>query len=236
MTRHSLSARTWRAAFWTLSKASAVSAALVAGVTLFGATPAHALDLTTLPSATASAGSCYLGCGHAAYDASNILDDDRGLSGNSGLNSWNSGFYGGWVQVDFGSAYVLDRIELYGGTNYYNPFTLSVSLNGSSWTAIATGGYHFESQLSQPGLGGQKYGAVYDVSLGGSNALASGIEARYLRYTVGGGSPHWGHLFEVEAQGHLAAAPVPEPSGALMAAAGLGVLGWLSRRRRASAA
>ena len=231
----SLSARTLRAALWTLGKAGAVSAVLVAGVTLL-ASPAHALDLTTLPAATATASSCYTGCGKAVYDANNILDDDRGQTGNTGLNSWNSGGFGGWVQVDFGASYVLDRIELYGGYPYDNPFGLSVSTNGSSWTQIASGSYHLEPQLSFTGVGGQKYGAVYDVRLSGANKLASGIEARYVRYTLGGGSPHWAYLFEIEAQGHLAAAPVPEPSGALMAAAGLGVLGWLSRRRKAAAA
>lgn len=215
--------------------ARTLHAALVAGVTAL-AIPAHALDLTALPAATAAASSCYTGCGHAAYDASNILDDDRGQTGNTGLNSWNSGGYGGWVQVDFGASFVLDRVELYGGYPYYNPFTLSASLDGSHWTTLASGGYHNESNLSFAGVGGIKYGAVFDTSLSGSNALASGVEARYLRYTVNGGSPHWGYLFEVEAQGHLAAAPVPEPSGGLMAATGLGLLGWLSRRRALRAA
>ncbi len=232
MTPHSLSARTWRAALWTLSKASAVSVALVAGVSFFGAAPAHALDLTSLPAATASAQGCYLGCGHAAHDASNVIDGDWGQTGNTGLNAWNFGTYAGWVQVDFGASYVLDRIELYGWNGTYNPFTLSASQDGIGWSTLAIGGYHSEPLLSHAGMGGVKYCAVYDVSLSGGNALASGVEARYLRYTVNAGSPHWGYVFEIEAQGHLAA-PVPEPSGALMAAAGLGVLGWLSRRRRA---
>ncbi|MEK8052619.1 discoidin domain-containing protein [Ideonella sp. DXS22W] len=224
-----LCARTLRAALWRMSRTHAASAALAVGATIL-ATPAYALDLTTLAAATATASSCYTGCGKAAYDASNILDDDRGQTGNTGLNSWNSGGFGGWVQVDFGASYMLDRVELYGGYPYDNPFTLSVSMDGSRWTTLATGSYHLESLLSYAGTGGLKYGAVYDSSLNAANALASGVEARYLRYSVNAGTRQWGYLYEIEAQGHLAAAPVPEPSAALMAAAGLGLLVWRSRR------
>ena len=92
--------------------------------------------LITHPGLATTAGSCYLGCGNPRHDSSNILDGDWGQTGNTGLNSWNSGYWGGWVQVDFGASYVLDRIELYGWVNTYDPFTLLVSSNGSSWSTL----------------------------------------------------------------------------------------------------
>jgi hypothetical protein len=190
---------------------------------------AQALELTDQPGVSATAGSCYLGCGHAQYDSSNVLDGDYGGSGNTGLNSWNSGFYGGWVQVDLTSVYALDRIELYGGTNYYNPFSLAVSSDGTHWSGVASGGYQFDARLSHTGLGGQKYGAVFDVA---DNTLAAGVSGRYVRYTVGSGSPHWGHLFEIDVQGHALAAPVPEPETCALMLSGLALLGWQGRRAR----
>lgn len=212
------------------STPSLLPPALMVSALLLGPLTAQATSLTALPGVTASASSCYTGCGHAAYDASNIIDGDWGQTGNTGLNSWNAGYAGGWVQLDFGAAYVLDRIELYGNSPYYNPFTLTASVDGQTWAALTVGGYAVEPLLSAAGAGGIRYGAVYDVTLGGSHALPANVPARYLRYTVGNGSPQWGYLFELQAQGHLAA--VPEPASAAMSAAGLGLLGWLARRRR----
>lgn len=188
---------------------------------------AHAVELTDLPGVTASAGSCYLGCGHPHYDASNVLDGDYGATGNTGLNSWNSGFWGGWVQVDLASVYVLDRIELYGANGYYDPFTLSVSTNGVSWSTVASGGYHLEPRLSQTGYQGVQYGAVYDVA---DHTLASGYQARYVRYSVNSGTPHWGYVFEMDVQGHVAAVPEPETYALMLG--GLALVGWQTQRRQ----
>jgi hypothetical protein len=195
---------------------------------------AHATLLTDLAGTTASAGSCYMGCGHASYDASNILDHDLGGTGNTGLNSWNSGFWGGYVQVDFQDSYALDRIELYGAYSYYDPFTLTGSVDGTNWFTIGTGGYHVESDLSQSDTyGGIKYGATFDASQG---TMGADLEARYLRYTVTAGSPEWGYLFEVRADGHAAgAAPeaVPEPGTLACVGLGLMLIAFATRRRRA---
>lgn len=207
-----------------------LSAAALAALCGF-ALPSHAIELTDLPGVTTSASYCYLGCGNAKYDASNITDGDYGGTGNTGLNAWNAGTYSGWVQVDFGAAYVLDRIDLYAWFNTYNPFTLTASANGLSWATVATGGYHAEPNLLHTGGSGtlsraDDWGAVYDVA---NATLASGLSARYLRYTVNAGSPHWGYLFELDVQGHTAA--VPEPETWVMLLAGLVLMGLTVRRR-----
>lgn len=199
---------------------------------------AQATLLTGLPGVSTSSGSCYLNCGNARYDHGNIIDGDFGASGNTGLNSWNSGYWGGWVQIDFGAAYQLDRIELYGANGYYDPYTLFVSQNGTSWSSIATGGYHVEPNLSRSDTYlSVKYGAVHDVA---NNTLTDNVIGQYLRYSVNAGSPHWGYLFELQVDGHSPAGStgnpqsvtqsVPEPSS--VALLGLGVMGLAGMRRR----
>ncbi len=204
-------------------KHTTLSLMLVAGLT---AGSAQAIQLTGLPGVITSASSCYLGCGNAAYDHSNIIDGDFGGTGNTGLNSWNSGGSGGYVQINFGAAYVLDRIELYGAYPYDNLYALSVSLDGNTWQNIATGGYHIEPALTQSATyNGYKYGAVHDASYG---TLGSAVSGQYLRYTRAGGG-HWGYLFELDVQGHVAS--VPEPETWAMLLAGIGLVGFAARRR-----
>lgn len=180
------------------------------------ATSAHALVLTDISGITTTAGSCYTGCGHAAYDHSNIIDKDFGATGNTGLNSWNSGYWGGWVQIDFLNSYVLDRIELYGGSGYLDNYSLLISNDNVSWASLTSGSYHNESRLTHSDVySGVKYGAVHDVA---DATLPSDKSARYLRYNVGAG-PHWGYLFELVVDGHTPVSTqppkptsVPEPS------------------------
>lgn len=197
---------------------------LAATALLCTALPGHTtgIDLTVLPGISTSASSCYLGCGNPSHDKDSILDNQRLLTG---LDNWNSGSYGGWVQVDFGAAYAIERVELYGGYPYGNAFTLSASVDGLSFAAIGSDSYHLEPALSLGPTGNwasQKFGAVFTYA-GGAEPLA-----RYLRYTRTGG-PDWGYLYEIEATGNLAA--VPEPQTWVLMAAGMAALASLALRR-----
>jgi hypothetical protein len=210
---------------------SSLSAAIALLALGFSTTGAQAIELTDLPGVTASASYCYLGCDSGKYDGSKILDGDYGQTGIANFNSWNSGTYAGWVQVDFGAAYVLDRIDLYAWYGTYNPFNLSASVDGVSWGSLVNSGYHAEPNLLHTGGSGTEsrtddWGAVFDTA---NNTLADNVSARYLRYTVNAGSPHYGYLFELDVQGHVAAVPEPETYALMLA--GLGLVGFVARRR-----
>ncbi len=182
-----------------------------------GALPAAAMaiDLTALPGITVSTPTPYF------FSSSNgpkdlILD-------NNFDTYWNGGAYADHVQVDFGAAYVFDRIELYGNPGYVNNFQVLASLDGVAWGVIASGSYHNESALS----GTRKFGAAFD--FGGAGAPTG----RYLRYAQGSG-PQWAYLGELEVTGHLpvAAAPaVPEPEGWTLMLAGLALIGVAATRK-----
>jgi len=200
---------------------------LACALALVGVAPAaQALELTDLAGVSATASRCYLGCGNARYDASNVLDGDYGATGNTGLNAWNAGTYSGYVQIDLTAVFELDRIELYGVYPYFNPFTLSVSADGQSWSTVAVGGYALAPGLPEAGVGGVRYGAIFDVANG---SLASGINARHVRYTLNGGSPQWAYLAEIDVQGHVPT--VPEPDALALMLTGLGLISVAARRR-----
>jgi hypothetical protein len=186
------------------------------------ALPAQAIELTDLSGVVASASSCYLGCGNAQYDAGNILDGDYGATGNTGLNAWNAGGYAGYVQVNLGSVYLLESIELYGGYPYANNFSLAVSSDGSNWATIYSGTYQDVPGLTHDGVnypGHAKYGAVVNVV---------DINAQYVRYSAS--SAQWAYLYEMDVQGHVVTA-VPEPETYALMLAGLGLVGFAGRRQ-----
>lgn len=193
------------------------------------------IELTDLAGVTASASSCFTGCGHAAYDASNIIDGDYGATGNTGLNAWNAGGFSGYVQLDFGRNYFLDRIELYGGYPYDNNFTLLTSDDGIVWQSLVNGKFALAPGLTHVGWDyfsgdGQdtsKYGAVL-------NFTPDIVSARYVRYSSGG-ARQWAYLFEMDVLGHSAivSSPVPEPESVCLFLGGLAVIGFTTRRRNA---
>ncbi|HEY9193839.1 MAG TPA: discoidin domain-containing protein [Methyloversatilis sp.] len=185
--------------------------------TSLGAMPAAAMaiDLTSLPGITVSTPTPYY------FSSSNGPKDN--ILDNNFDTYWNGGAYADYVQVDFGAAYVFDRIELYGNPGYVNNFQVLASLDGTSWGAIASGSYHNESALS----GSRKFGAAFDFAAAGAPV------GRYLRYAQGSG-PQWAYLGELEVTGHLpvAAAPaVPEPDTWALLLAGLGLIGVAARRK-----
>lgn len=198
----------------------------------FAAHASASIELTDLAGVTASAGSCYLGCGNSSYDASNIIDGDYGATGNTGLNAWNAGGFSGYVQLDFGSTYFLDRIELYGGYPYANNFTLLTSIDGVAWQSVTNGSFNLTPALTHSGWDylpsdGQdtsKYGAVFNLS-------PDTVSARYLRYSSGG-ERQWAYLFEMDVLGHSAmvSSPVPEPESIGMLLTGLFAVGRVARR------
>lgn len=202
-------------------KTTLCSAVALATLALLSS-PALAVDLTTLPGITVSSSGDYAFAGALNGPKGNVIDNR--------LDShWNGGGYAGWVQLDFGQSYLLDTVEVYGtysaGAWRTNNYALSVSDNGSSWTTIAAGNYHFDAALTNAS-GGQ---------WGGRHVFADGSEpsGRYLRYTRTGGGD-WAYLTEFEVQGHLAApaASVPEPETYALMLAGLAFIGGMARRRR----
>ena len=189
--------------------------------------PAHALELTELPGVVASASGCYLnsGCNPSQdWSAAKIIDGmDYSISGS---HAWNAGTWATsnspqWVRLDFGGLYRLEGAELrftYNGGNfagYTNVYEFRFSGDGLGWQVAASG---------------TLVDSADPVQLNDSWAWTTGTGplARYVEYRVVGGS-HWAALGEMNVQG--IAAPVPEPSTAVMTLAGLALAGMTARRR-----
>ena len=173
---------------------------------------ASATDLTLLPGLVVTSSSEYLTTGTNGPKA-NILDNDFSTY-------WNAGAYSGWVQVDFGSIFQFDRVEVYGNGNFSvsNTYSLLTSTDGSNWASIGAGTYHIDNNL----LGSNKFGGAFVFS--GTQPVG-----RYLRYDQTNGT-EWSYLGELEVQGHTPFPPVPLPASLPLLISGLGLVRLFSRK------
>lgn len=167
--------------------------------------------------------SSFYDSGSEVFPSANITD---GITTDGGSPS-NWSFWlaaqaqnaGSWVQVDLGSTYSVDSVNLYDTHNrgYYDrgtdAFTISVSTDGINFLNVGTGAFTFDQWTQQ---------TVDTVNFAAS-------DARYVRFTAdsvyGGQSAG---LAEMEVMA------VPEASTSSMALAGLGLLGFVATRRKAS--
>ena len=193
-----------------------------------GATIALAISGSVFADANVALGksttaSSYYDSGSEVFPSANITD---GITTDGGSPS-NWSFWlaaqgqnaGSWVQVDLGSTFSVDSVNLFDTHNrgYYDrgtdAFTISVSTDGITFKNVATGAFTNDQWTQQ---------TADTVSFDAS-------DARYVRFTAdsvyGGQSAGLAEL-EVSA--------VPEASTSTMALAGLGLLGFVAMRRKAS--
>lgn len=199
-----------------------ISAAAATVMTLVSGHSLAADNLALGKSVTASS---YYNAGSEVFPEAKIVD---GITVDSGTG-YNWSFWlsaqgtnaGQWVQVDLGTNYQLSSVVLFDTHNrWYNDrgtkdFHLSLSSDGTHFSTIGSGAFTYDQWLNQTAL---------------TVTTTDNPIGRYLRFNVGS---CWGcqsaGLAELQAYGAL---PVPEPESYAMLLAGLGLMGFIARRRK----
>lgn len=198
-----------------ISKFVAAAVALAVSGSVFAETNV-ALGKSTSASSFYSAGS-------EVFPSANITD---GITSDSGA-PYDWSFWlaaqgqnaGSWVQVDLGSTYSVDSVNLFDTHNrgYYDrgtdAFTISVSTDGITFTNVATGAFT-DAQWRQQTVDALSFATT---------------DARYVRFTAD--SVYGGQSAGLAEMQVMA---VPEASSSSMALIGLAVLGFMGIRRKAA--
>ena len=198
-----------------ISKIVAAAVALAVSGAVFAETNV-ALGKSTTASSFYSSGS-------EVFPSANITD---GITSDSGAPyAWSFWLAAqgqnanSWVQVDLGSTFNINGVDLFDTHNrgYYDrgtdAFTISVSTDGTTFTDVASGSFTDAQWKQQTGK---------DISF-------ASTDARYVRFTVD--SVYGGQSAGLAEMQVMA---VPEASTSSMALAGLGLLGFVAMRRKAS--
>ncbi len=197
-------------------------------------TPADLIDSTTSPSVAAS-----LGTGTALGVHASALSDWTTPAGNGSANSlssntWAVGDYYQFSLATTGYLDVLVSFDQIGSSTGPRDFGLSYSTDGVSFTSFAT-----YSLTGAPAWSSSTYSPVHTYSFDLSGVSALDEQALVVfrlsslnTTSIGGGTVAAGGTGRVD-NFTVMATPVPEAGTAAMLAAGLAVIGFVARRRRA---